>query len=394
MNSVGNKNTKHTVWNALKTGVFGSLLTVAIASAWTFAQEAPQKSGTSPEQQKRLDVLKSKGPEASLTILPLRLVIGGKPMDVATERGRGFRDRVTEVVGLFLEQKGLKNIDLGKTAFEPATTADLTSLAGSLTEFVKQHPIATEYVLFAELRTDGISTMLADKTGALVWSDRLTAQDEPFKSGPPEPMVICDLLTKRLSPQFGLNEKTRKAAKPGKMAAIMAERSGQPPENERTPLPGRHAAMKKAVPNATWVVLGVRARVAEEAATGAGAADLASLINGAGLCKAEPAKQALLLKASQADPNEMKVLWDLAREFRDYAKKNPVDADYVLYADYRFNPQRWQAGFVHFVVCDRQGEWVLVDMQNSHHPDYQSIKPTSREDCDKLLLKRLEHHLR
>jgi hypothetical protein len=112
------------------------------------------------------------------------------------------------------------------------------------------------------------------------------------------------------------------------------------------------------------------------------------------LCKAEPAKQALLLKASQADPNEMKVLWDLAREFRDYAKKNPVDADYVLYADYRFNPQRWQAGFVHFVVCDRQGEWVLVDMQNSHHPDYQSIKPTSREDCDKLLLKRLEHHLR
>jgi hypothetical protein len=46
------------------------------------------------------------------------------------------------------------------------------------------------------------------------------------------------------------------------------------------------------------------------------------------------------------------------------------------------------------IVCDRQGEWVIVDMQNSHHGDYQSLKPTSREDCDKILLKRLEGYLR
>jgi len=25
--------------------------------------------------------------------------------------------------------------------------------------------------------------------------------------------------------------------------------------------------------------------------------------------------------------------------------------------------------FVHFVICDRKGEWVIVDMQNSHQPD-------------------------
>ena len=106
------------------------------------------------------------------------------------------------------------------------------------------------------------------------------------------------------------------------------------------------------------------------------------------------AKQSVLLKASLADPNELKALWDLAREFRDYVKKNPIDADYVLYADYVFNPQNWEQGLVHFVVCDRKGEWVIVDMQNSHHPDYQSIKPTSREDCDKLLIKRLEGYLR
>jgi hypothetical protein len=124
------------------------------------------------------------------------------------------------------------------------------------------------------------------------------------------------------------------------------------------------------------------------------ATDLAKLIKEAGLCKAVPAKESVLLKASQADPNELKTLWTLAREFRDYSRKNTPDADYVLYADYVFNPRRWEQGFVHFVVCDRKGEWVIVDMQNSHHPDYQSIKPTSREGCDKLLIKRLGGYLR
>ena len=202
--------------------------------------------------------------------------------------------------------------------------------------------------------------------------------------------ALCVLLVERLSPQLGLNEETAKAAKPGKMAAIMDERSGMPPENERTPLPGRQEEMKKARHKRHWRFFrcGSVAMPAD-----ASAADLAKMINDAGLCQADAAKQSLLLKASQADPNELKVLWDLAREFRDYVKKNPTDADYVLYADYIFSPQHWEQGFVHFIVCDRKGEWVIVDMQNSHHPDYQSIKPTSREGCDKLLLKRLEGYL-
>ncbi len=54
----------------------------------------------------------------------------------------------------------------------------------------------------------------------------------------------------------------------------------------------------------------------------------------------------------------------MAREFRDYVHKNPPETDYVLYADYVFNPQTWEQGFVHFIVCDRKGEWVIVDMQN------------------------------
>jgi len=384
-NRVGNKNTKQAVWSAWKTGVFGVLLGVLFASGWTFAQEAPQKPGVSPEQQTRLELMKSKGPDASLTILPVRLA--GKPWD-----------RLTEVVGVLLEQQGLRNIELGQTLFAPADT-NWASLAAAVGAFVKTNPITTAYALYAEYNGDrktGLNELRAvvvDQTGAVVWPDRQTPQDQAFKKlESREPMTLSVLLVERLSPQLGLNEATAKAAKPGKLAAIMDQRSGMPPENERTPLPERQKEMKASGQKVTLVVF--PARIGGNAADAASATDLAKMITDAGLCKAAPAKQSVLLKASQADPNELKALWDMAREFRDHAKKNPADADYVLYADYVFNPKNWEQGIVHFVVCDRKGEWVIVDMQNSHQPDYQNVKPTSREDCDKLLVKRLTGYLR
>ncbi len=341
-----------------------------------------------PEQEKRIELLTSKGPGASLTILPVSLA------------GRPF-DRVTEVVGVLLEQEGLKKIELGKTVFKPDDKADLEHLAVSLGEFVGKNPITTEYALYAEYngtRQTGLVELRAvvvDKTGALVWAERQTPKDKAFERREAgNPMGMSVLLGDRLRPLFALNEETKKAAKPGKMAAIGAKRSGLPPENERTPLPGRQEEMKKAMPDAILMVLPARVGMADEAAEAGSAADLAKVVNDAGLCKAEAAKQSRSLEASKPDPNEMKILWDLARDFRDYARENPTDADYVLKAHYVFNPQHWKQGFVHFIVCDRKGEWVIVDMQNSHHPDYQSVKPTSREDCDRILLKRLRSYLK
>ena len=144
-------------------------------------------------------------------------------------------------------------------------------------------------------------------------------------------------------------------------------------------------------PNVSLTVLPVR--INSNAEDAASASDLARMINDAGLCKAAPAKQSLLLKPSPADPNEMNNLVFMAREFGEYAKKNPPDTDYVLYADYIFTPN-WEFAMVHFVVCDRQGEWVIRDLQNSDHPDYQSINPKSKEDCNKLVVKRLASWLR
>jgi len=345
-----------------------------------FAVAAEPQAGMAPEQQKRLELMKSKGPDGALTILPVRLA--GKPWD-----------RVTEVVGVLLERQGLKNIELGKTPFTPAET-NWESLAKAVGAFVKTNPITTSYALYAEYNGDhktGLNELRAvvvDQTGAVVWTDRQTPQDEAFKKNEArEPMTMSILLVERLSPPLGLNEETAKVAKPGKLAAIMDQRSGLPPENERAALPERQKAMKQALPGATLLVY--PARIGGNEVSVPSATNVVRLINQVGLCKAVQAEQTVLLKTSLADPNELKALWNLAREFRNFVRTNPPAADYALYADYVFNPQNAEQGFVHFVVCDRKGEWVIVDMQNSHHPDYQSIGVISSDRCDQLLVKRL-----
>jgi hypothetical protein len=359
-----------------------ALLAVSVAR---FPVAAEPSAGLAPEQAKRLELMKSKGPDTSLTILPVRL--GGKPWD-----------RVTEVVGMLLEQQGLRNIELGQTPFTPADT-NWESLAAAVGAFVKTNPITTSYALYAEYNGDhktGLNELRAvvvDQTGAVVWTDRQTPQDEAFKKmGERDPMTMSVLLVERLGPQLGLNEKTAKAAKPGKLAAIMDRRSGLPPENERAALPERQQAMKRALPGATLLVY--PARIGGNEVSVPSATNVVRLLNQTGLCQAVQAEQTVLLKTSLADPNELKALWNLAREFRSFVRTNPPAADYALYADYGFNPQNAEQGLVHFVVCDRKGEWVIVDMQNSHHPDYQSVGIISRDRCDQLLVKRLAGYLR
>jgi hypothetical protein len=360
-------------------------LTAAISALiWTTAgaQNAATKFSIAPDQQKRLDVLKSKGVDGSLTILPVRL--GGKPWD-----------RVSEVVGLLLEKQGLKNIKLGKTVLESTNANTMENLSADVGAFVRANPVATDYALYAEFngaRQTGLNEIRAvvvDKTGAVVWTERQTQQDEAFRQlESREPMTLSMLLVERLSPQFGLNDETAKAAKPGRMAALMDERSGLPPQSERDALPDRKKAMKQALPGATLLIY--PARVGGNKASVPSATNVVRLINQSGLCKAVEAEQPVILKSSQADPNEQKTLWSLAREFRDYVRAHPPESDYALYADYVFNPQNAEQGFVHFIVCDRKGEWVIVDMQNSHQPDYESVGVTSRDRCDQLLVKRLE----
>jgi len=352
-------------------------------AAW--AQNAPVPAGVAPDQQKRLDAMKVKSADASLTILPVRL--GGKPWD-----------RVSQVVGVLLEKQGLKNIELGKMPLEATNAGTMDDLSAAVGAVVQANPVATDYALFAEFngtRQTGLNEIRAvvvDKSGAVVWTERATSADEAFKKlEHPDPMDLSVLLVEQLSPQMGLNEETAKAAKPGKLETLLNEQSGLPSQAERDAGLARQKALKQAAPDVTLMIYA--ARVGGDKISVASATNVVGLLNQAGLCKAVQAEQSVLLKSSQADPNEQKTLWSLAREFRDYVRAHPPETDYALYADYVFNPQNADQGFVHFIVCDRKGEWVIVDFQNSHWPDYQSVGVISRAHCDKLLVKRLQGYL-
>jgi len=74
-------------------------------------------------------------------------------------------------------------------------------------------------------------------------------------------------------------------------------------------------------------------------------------------------------------------------------KRNRANSDYVLFTDYWFAPSG-EVWAVHFVVCDRAGDWVIVVLQNSHQEDFQRLNPKTLEDCDRLVLERLKNKLR
>jgi hypothetical protein len=274
----------------------------------------------------------------------------------------------------------------------------MEQLPEAVAAFVRENPPATDYVLFADFRgtpaagLNELRAVVVDKTGAIAWAERQAADDDTFKQAHArEPMTMALLLVERLGPQFGLDAATARAAKPGKFARLMEERSGLPPREERDALAPRQKTFVSAAPTATLLVLPV---VAPDRTENEIAARIANGINDARLFKSASAPaETKALPPPRPDPNEMKVLWDLARMAREQVKKNPPSADYVVCADYRFNPKNWERGFLHFVVCDRQGDWVIVDLQNSHQKDYQAIKPVSKEACEELLLKRLSHYL-
>ena len=162
----------------------GVFLTFLQIPGSVFAQQG--KSVVSKEQQQRLDMMKLKGVDATLTILPVGLF--GEPFE-----------RVSEVVGALLEQQGLKNIELGKSAFVRTTKPGLQALADSVGKFVKGHPVTTDYVLYAEMNGEPQKHQIAelvcivvDKTGEVVWSDVLNSKDDVFRQVE-DPDPICKI---------------------------------------------------------------------------------------------------------------------------------------------------------------------------------------------------------
>ena len=349
------------------------------------ASAGPDWSALPAPQRARLDAFRERGTGASLTILPVWA-------------GDAPRGDVADAVGLILERRGMSNLDTCEAAFVRPAEATAEQLPAALREHLAQHPIRTDYALYAEYigtPTTGVREIRAvviDKAGELVWADRQTRDDRDFKRMKPGCPLSCSmLLSKRLANVLDLPSPEKGEPEDGKFARKWAAKSGTPDRTERSAMDDRLAAWRKSRKRATVSLYPVRlsnSTFSRDAATGLLAAIETRKLFPAVLTADE------LPVTLEPTHNEQKALWDLARAVREHVRVHPPATDYVLYADYWIDMQRHSVGAVHFVVCNHSGDWVIVDFQNDHHSEFTSVNPSTTEDCSELVARRLSGYLR
>ena len=339
-----------------------------------------------PEQQQRFEAIQAKGTKASLTVFPV----------VMGDSAALNRD-VADVVALLLEKAGMTNLETTDAVFRLPKDAPFDQAAELFGKFVRENPIETDYALYAEFvgspetGPEEIRSVIVDRTGRSVLVDRQTAADREFKRAKPHtPMTCCMFLVERVRKQLGIPSSARDDSGKGKFARMSSENSAGPGKVEWAAMEQRKAVMKKTGKSAKVAVFPIR--LSDDEASRTDAAHLVELLNKKNLCEAEVAESPLRVKIQYAR-NEQKLLWDLARAFQDHIRQNPPEGDYALLADYMF-PHPDRAWAVHFVICDRDGEWVIVDFQNEHHGDFQRVDPKTHDDCGRLVAKRLKGYLR
>jgi hypothetical protein len=333
---------------------------------------------------KDFEMMKANASKMSLTIFPIILA------------ERPFKN-VAEVAALMFEKANVKEIEVPDEAFLP-TGKDIWEISDSFGEFVHAQSLKTDYALFGEYvgtRETGVQevrSIIVDREGNPVWVDRQTPEDKLFKKiKPQDPMNCTVLLVERVRSSLGLPDPDRKDAPEGKWAAHWKKDSDLPAEKEFKAMDERLKLMSKKYDNfknAKVLVYPVHHHDKWNQET---AVRLAEVFNEKDIFMAEaaPAEIRFEIKGSS---NEQKILWDLAMQFRNYLKKNKVEADAALIGQYFIGEKG--VGAVHFVLCDQEGEWVIVDFQNDHHKDFQELDPKTASDCDRLVVKRLEDYLK
>ncbi len=325
---------------------------------------------------------------SSVTVFPV-LLPGGPAKNVG------------DALGLVLEkQVGMSGIHPTELVFSRPADVEFDRVPTLFGEFVRNNAdaIDTEYALYAEIlgsrnppRVDEVRAVVVDRTGTCVWVDRQNSGDADFKRvGAQDPMTCCVLISERLRDQLDTTAPTQTPAGEGRMAKLWAEKSGLPGQAERDALEQRQQSLKQTHQTATFLIYPIQLHpeVDSDSST-----HLVTMLNERELCRAESADAQPRFEIAP-NSNEQRRLWDLARAVRDYTRAQSPDADYVLFAEYTIRPSNQQVWAVHFVVCDRSGEWVIVDFQNEHQPDFKRLQPKTRDDCGRLVAERLAHYVR
>ena len=357
-------------------------ITLALAALPVYgAEPAPRQSSAPPSMAK------------SVTVFPIVLTTD-KPLPP------GMAKKIAEVVGLLLERGGIKEIEVADAAFSPPKEGDPAKVAEAFGQFVRSQNLRTEYALFGQFLgtpgqgVDEIRLAVVDRQGKVLLSERRDRQQlSRLGEKKVDPMLASVHLVSRVRGLWGLGDPLREDAPQGKMAKLWDQDSGLPPRSEREAMQARLNGLKKTFKTSTVAVFPVRVSGNSDAKAAAG---LAELLAKEELARAEAVSIDPKLQI-RGNSNELRILWDTARAFQDFLRKNPPAADYALLADYgigRWPDGKTGVGGVHFVLCDRKGEWVLVSLQNSHHADFQRIDPHSPDDCNRLVVEALKNGLR
>jgi hypothetical protein len=319
----------------------------------------------------------------SVTVHPV--VLAGQPSE-----------RVSEVVGIFLERGGIETVELSPRVFEPDPGQGIDEQAAAFGAFVADAHPATDYSLFASYTAtpatgfEEVRGIIVDAEGTVLWKDRQRQGDEAFdRVDPGGPMDCCILLAERLRGPLGLDDPMREDAPEGALARRLRERSGVPTDEEFAGIQGRAETLRDGHSDKSLLVY--PARIGDEYCAVC-AEQLAAAINERGLMRATAADAPLPFSAVR-DMNEQKVLWTGARSVQALIRENPPDVDYVMAVDFLMDPAGGDVGGVHTFVLESDGDWAIVDFQNSHHPDFQRIKPHGRDGCCDLAVARLAGYL-
>lgn len=318
----------------------------------------------------------------SVTVFPVVTSPDGFPEELAK--------RVGILVATLLEQAGIEDLEMADTIFNPPDTDDVQRIAAAFGKQVGGKPIKTEYAVFAQFvgtpRTGvkEIRTIVVDKSGKVLLAESAgKAQLDQSPLPPKDPMTCCVFVSRRLQEVWKLKDPLRPDAPKGKMAQFWQKDAGIPGKDELDAIAKRSQTLKNNIHTATCTVYPIHVGGQSDRQT---ASRLAAMLNEAAFCKAETSETDPALQVA-GHSNEQKVLWDTARAFRDFIRKNQPSTDYVVYADYGLTGTK--VHHVHVIVCDRAGDWVLIEMQNSHHPDFERIDPKSAADCSRLVIARL-----
>ena len=324
----------------------------------------------------RVAALTARGPATPLTLLPIKLL--GRPDANAAD-----------ALGLVLERQGMPDLEVAAAPFTTAADTAWDQVPALLAAHVRALDASTpartwlyaEFLGTPKRGPEEVRFVLVDHTGALLLADRQLPTDPDFKrtaGRDPDPLGCATLVADRLFKTAGW-KKAPGSIKAGKFAELWRAKSGLADQRELAAMRQRRDTLRENLGKARFAVLPTVSVATHDAAS---AARLAECVAKALGCHAATAADATKLQVAVSS-NEQKRLWDLARGLREHVRQHPLDADYVLVADlgvHEHDGPRW----VHVAVCDKAGEFVIVDMLNDQSPQFIKAQPKTLQDAEQL----------